>query len=98
MSYSLSIRSEAEADIAKQFSYYEEVRLGLGHDFILCLEEGFSKIQRNPHNYRVIYRDLRCAAIRRFPFRIFYLVQEKSIVVIAVLHAQKNPQTWLNRA
>ena len=97
MSYSLTIREEAEADISRQFSYYEELRLGLGHDFLLCLEEGLSKIQRNPQNYRFIYKKLRRTPIRRFPFRIFYFVHEESVVVIAVMHAQKNPQTLLGR-
>ena len=59
MSYSLTLREEAEADISKQFTYYEEVRLGLGHDFFLCLEEAFSQTQRNPENYRTIYKHLR---------------------------------------
>lgn len=47
MSYQLTVRKEAEQDIAEYFDYYEEIRAGLGHDFILCIEEALSKIERN---------------------------------------------------
>ena len=48
MKYSLTIRKEAELDINSAFEYYEIQRLGLGHDFLLCVEEALSKIERNP--------------------------------------------------
>ena len=38
MKYSLTIRKEAELDINRAFEYYEIQRLGLGHDFLLCLD------------------------------------------------------------
>jgi hypothetical protein len=48
MSYTLTIRKEAEFDIDEQFNYYEEKREGLGHDYLLCIEEALDKLQRNP--------------------------------------------------
>lgn len=35
MSYTLTIRKEAEFDIDEQFDYYEEKGEGLGHDFLV---------------------------------------------------------------
>lgn len=40
MSYTLTIRKEAEFDIDEQFDYYEEKREGLGHDFLLMYRRG----------------------------------------------------------
>ncbi len=58
MKYTLKIRKEAESDIDSIFEYYEEKRIGLGHDYLLCVEEALSKIERYPLNYRKIYKDL----------------------------------------
>ncbi len=94
MNYSLTVRKEAESDIKAAYQYFENQRLGLGHDVLLCIEEGPSKIERNPLHYKIIHKALRGIAIRRFPYRIFYLVQSKQVIVTAVFHVRKNPQTW----
>jgi len=93
----LTVSKEAENDILECFEYYQECRFGLGHDFLLCLEDGFSKIERMPKSYRKIYRNLRRVAINRFPYRIFYFVEEKNIIITAVFHAQKDPNPLLKR-
>lgn len=77
MKYKLTLRKEAEFDIEEQFEFFEEKRVGLGHDFLLCVEEALDKLQKNPLIYRKIYRELRRTSITRFPFRVFYLVQKK---------------------
>ena len=45
MTYLLSLRKEAEFDISEAFDYYQDIRSGLGHDFLLCVEEAFNKIR-----------------------------------------------------
>lgn len=97
MKYKLTLRKEAEFDIEEQFEFFEEKRVGLGHDFLLCVEESLDKLQKNPLIYRKIYKELRRTSITRFPFRVFYLVQNQNIIVTAVLHAKKDPTSWKNR-
>jgi plasmid stabilization system protein ParE len=97
MSYILTVRKEAEFDANEAFEYYQEIREGLGHDFLLCIEEALGKIQRSPLIYRKIYKDLRRLPIHRFPYRIFYFVQNNNVVVTAVFHARKDPTHWSNR-
>jgi plasmid stabilization system protein ParE len=98
MSYTLTIRKEAEFDIGEQFDFYEGKREGLGHDFLLCIEEGLDKLQRNPLVYRKIHKELRRIPIRRFPCRIFYFVQNNNVIVTAVFHVRKDPTSWNDRA
>ena len=97
MNYLLTIRKEAELDINSLFEYYENKRVGLGHDFLLCIEECLSKVERNPGHYKIIYKELRRIAVRRFPYRIFYFVQNNLVIVTAVFHARKDPQAWGRR-
>ncbi|MCU7939529.1 MAG: type II toxin-antitoxin system RelE/ParE family toxin [gamma proteobacterium symbiont of Bathyaustriella thionipta] len=97
MKYSLTVRKEAELDISRCFNFYEEHRLGLGHDFLLCVDAVISKIERNPLLYKKVYKDLRRVPIERFPYRIFYFVPSEHIIVTAVFHAHKDPLSWEDR-
>ena len=97
VNYTLSIRKEAEADIAEAYQYYESCRTNLGSDFVLCLEESFARIQKNAKQYKRIYKKVRRALVRRFPYGIYYVIDQQNISVIGVLHARKNPTHWQTR-
>lgn len=97
MDYEVHIRPEAEADLEETYKYYTDIRPGLGDDFLHCVDDAISKIRRMPQNYRVTFKEIRRAHIRRFPFGIFYLIRESRIIVLAVLHARRNPDSWKER-
>ena len=40
---------------------------------------------------------IRRLLIRGFPYAIFFVVSDETVTVIAVLHASRNPQYWVNR-
>jgi hypothetical protein len=48
--------------------------------------------------YAVIYRATRRALMRRFPFGIYYQVDETGAVVVALMHASRDPKHWKKRA
>jgi toxin ParE1/3/4 len=98
MSIPVLIRPEAESDIEDAFTWYEKRRRGLGSDFLLCVEEGLSKIQHSPKTYPVVHKNIRRLLIRRFPYGIFYLLDRDLIVVLAVTHARRDPQIWRFRS
>ncbi|WP_368047598.1 type II toxin-antitoxin system RelE/ParE family toxin [Pseudohongiella sp.] len=74
MTYTLTVRREAEFDIDEQYTAYEDKRVGLGHDFVLCIEEALDKLLRNPLIYRKFHQNLRRVSLRRFPYRVMYFV------------------------
>jgi len=98
VTYSLSIRKEAEADIAEAFQYYESCRENLGSDFVLCIEELLSRIKKNPGQCKTIYKNVRRALVKRFPYGVYYVNNQNQIVVIGVVHARKNPRHWQARS
>lgn len=97
MNRQLQFTSEAEADVSSAYSYYEDCLKGLGSDFILCLEESLERMSRNPEMYPIAYKGLRRALIKRYPFGVFYLVESEAVVVIAVMHCSRNPDSWKKR-
>jgi len=97
MNLPLIVRPEAERDLAEAHDWYASRVRGLGSEFLLAIDAALSSIQRTPELYPIVYENLRRALIRRFPYGIFYLVEEARIVVIAVMHARRDPETWRRR-
>ena len=94
----LIIRPEAEAEMGEAFDWYEERVPGLGSDFLMNADASFHSILRNPQQFPIVHKNLRRALIRRFPYQIFFLLEEHRVVIIAVFHAKRSPKRWRGRA
>lgn len=88
---------EASEDIAESYDWYESRELGLGEDFLRCVEACLSTIQRHPYAFPVAIDEFRHVPIRRFPYEIFYEPTNDSIIVYSVFHCSQNPQKWQKR-
>jgi plasmid stabilization system protein ParE len=88
----LTIRTEAEAEMADAFDWYEERVPGLGAEFLLCLDAVLNTIVRTPQQYPRVHREVRRALTRRFPYKIYFLESDAEIVVLSVFHAGRNPK------
>ena len=97
MHYDVRIRPEAERDIRKAFSWYENQRPGLGRDLIAELDAVHERLSQNPDLYAVIRNGVRRAIVRRFPYGVCYLVAESQVRVLAVIDMARNPAVWEKR-
>jgi plasmid stabilization system protein ParE len=97
MSRPLILRPEAEADLAEAKDWYEAQREGLADEFRECIEEAMDRIRLMPELQVEIYKGVRRRLVRRFPFAVFYKTEETRIVVIAVMHARREPGRWKTR-
>ena len=93
----LRLREEAENDIHDAAGWYESQRIQLGHEFLDEIEALFSRISENPLQFPILYRGIRRALLSRFPFGVFFRVEDERIVVLAVMHASRNPVRWRDR-
>ena len=91
MNYKVIIRPEAEYDLKEAFSWYEDKRKGLGHDFLLQVDAGLRFIERNPEIHSAEYKETRKHLIKRFPYKIIYLIEEEKIVILALIHTKRSP-------
>ena len=97
MSPSLLIRPAAEADLREAYGWYEAQQSGLGTQFLAEVDRGFEGICEQPKAFAEVHRGVRRALIRRFPYCIFFLPEADRIVVLAVLHASRDPRMWQSR-
>ena len=77
--------------------WYEKLSEGLGREFLRSVEASLGSIKRNPRIYQKVHQNIQRVLIRRFPYGIFYVVDRENIVVLAVLHARRDPQQWQKR-
>jgi len=96
MVFNLIVRPEAEEDLSCAFHWYEDRRIGLGHDFLLQVDSGLRFLERTPLIFPEIYRGIRRHLIKRFPYKIFSLVEEKTVAIIAVMYGGRDPQ-WIRK-
>jgi plasmid stabilization system protein ParE len=89
--------SAAEADVEEAFAWYESQRPGLGAVFRHALDIMVAAVVSNPVAYAVVYRQTRRALLPKFPYGLFYRVQDDAVVVIACIHAKRNPRIWRSR-
>jgi len=97
MKYTLLVRPEAEEDLRRAYSWYEDQKAGLGDDFLLCIDAALSQIQHNPLQFPCIHKEARRAIARPFPYSIFSVLSRRAISVIAVFHFSRDPGKWRNR-
>jgi len=90
MKYKVIIRPEAENDLKETFSWYEDKRKGLGHDFLLQVDGGLKFLERNPEIFKPEYKGIRKHLIKRFPYKIIYLLKKPMIFVIAIIHGKRS--------
>lgn len=77
MKYKVIIRPEAEDDLKKAFSWYEEKRKGLGYDFMSHVDSGLSFIEKHPKMFPAEFKETRKHLIKRFPYKIIYLIEKE---------------------
>jgi plasmid stabilization system protein ParE len=97
MSLEVHLRPEAEADIEEAALWYEKQREGLGQDFLDELLSAINAISENPHIFPVVHRNTHRAIIHRFPFGVYYRVEDDLIVVVAAMHGSRHPRRWKQR-
>jgi toxin ParE1/3/4 len=95
--FKLIFKPLAEIDIAEAAIWYNFQREGLGEEFLLALEAKFNEIQRNPHQFSIIYKNVRRSFPNRFPYGIFFITEENIIYILAIVHTSRNPKIWKKR-
>lgn len=92
--FSVKVHPHAEKHLSEHFLYYEKKLPGLGSEFLLSFEACMNYIQRHPLSCERRFLNFRIAIIDRFPYGIFYLVNEKhkAVLIAGVYFLQINPQ------
>jgi len=87
-------RRNVGRDLAGAYGWYEGQRAGLGEEFLGAVDASFDAIEQFPEMFARVHGEVRRAVVSRFPYAVFYRVEPKRVVVLAVLHMARDPKLW----
>jgi plasmid stabilization system protein ParE len=92
MSLQVVFRRIAKRELVDAISWYEGRRKGLGQEFSASVAHQLQKIAISPIQFARVRGAVRRAVMQRFPYSIFFLAEDRRIVVLAIFHAKRDPQ------
>lgn len=97
MAAELILAPEAEQDLNEAYTWYEARRIGLGEEFLACVDACIQGIGRMPEMYATVHENYRRALVRRFPYAVFYEHNSNTVTVYCVFHTSRDPDRWRQR-
>ena len=91
MTHPVTFSAAASGHVADAARWYEQKRQGLGLEFLAEVKQRVSLAAKNPLRYPLIYKDVRRIPLKRFPYLIHFRAEPSRVLVLAVLHARRNP-------
>jgi hypothetical protein len=88
---------DAETELDRSITFYEERQAGLGVDFQREVLYGVSQIHNAPTRWPRYKYGTRKYLLNRFPFHIFYIANPDCIWIVAVAHCSRKPDYWKER-
>lgn len=94
MSYTIRLLPVVHQDLQAAKKWYNDQKAHLGEEFKLQVNKEIDYIGEFPEHYQRKYKELRQSLVKRFPYAIFYLVEEekKQVVIFGVLHTSRDPE------
>jgi len=81
-------------ELKETLARYASIRPQLGQRFAEAVADTVGAIGAAPLRFAVVEKGRRRAGVRRFPYGIFFLLEETRVVVIACFHGRRNPSHW----
>ena len=97
MQSELRLSTEAREDVLTIWEYYEGELEGLGDRFRRTLRSTLDSIAFLPEANEPVEDGVRRAFLKKFPFVVYYTFETNLVLVIAVMHAKRDPDLWRSR-
>lgn len=88
----------ARAELIDAQGWYESEVPGLGRRFHAAVDSVIEHMSANPQQFPVIYKNVRRALLRRFPYALMFVIDaDETLTVIACFHGSRDPMRWQGR-
>jgi plasmid stabilization system protein ParE len=84
---------EVSDDITAAALWYRQEYHDLGTEFTDAVYAFLDEIFATPLTRRLVYKEYRRGFMRRFPYAVYYRVNNDEVVISLVFHAARNPAT-----
>ena len=90
----LQILEAASDDLVVGFRFYEQSEHSIGDYFLTCLYSDIESLRIFGGIHRRIYKNLHRSLSKRFPFAMYYTVENDTIIIRAILDCRRHP-SWI---
>lgn len=79
------------------FEWYEAQQKNLGAQFLREFDATIKRIRAYPTAYAVLSGNIRRSLTKRFPYGVLYVVEDQTIIIVAIAHLHRHPNYWIDR-
>lgn len=87
----------ARAELIDAQDWYEAEAPGLGRRFRAEIDRAVQRIATSPRQFPVVFKTLRRARAKKFPYGLFFAIEGDTLLVVACFHSSREPQQWQRR-
>ncbi|MBI6118562.1 type II toxin-antitoxin system RelE/ParE family toxin [Salegentibacter maritimus] len=98
MSYKIIVKPLAEQDISETVKWFYSHATHLTELFLKEISKSMEILKENPKHYQKRYNSIRVCFTEKFPFGIYYTIENNIVFVHAVLHTKRDPKVGTDRA
>lgn len=93
MGYSIIVNIRAQKEIENAIDFYDLYSDVAPIDYIIALKDAYGSLQKNPF-YKIRYKDVRAIKLKRFPFNLYFTVNEEQslVTILSCFHNKRNPK------
>lgn len=95
MRWRVIIRPNAEADLREAQSWYNLRRPSLGDELLEEIKRTVGYLSERPEKRPIYYNGFRRVITLRFPYKVFYRLENDHVIVFRILHAKQDHRRYL---
>jgi plasmid stabilization system protein ParE len=95
--FEVAFAPAAALELVEAYDWYEAELPGLGVRFQAEIDSTLVRMTANPLQFPAVLRGARRALLRRFPYMLFFTIEDNTLLVIACFHVSRDPRMWRKR-
>ncbi len=88
---------EATCEFMDSVQWYESKGKGLGLSFTDEMDSLLERIRLNPDMYPNIAENIRRIQMNKFPYSVFYTIENDFLIILRVFHNKRSPIKWVGK-
>lgn len=84
----------ARLELIEAQDWYEAEAAGLGRRFGEAVDVLAERMSDGHRQFPVVFKNVRRALLRQFPYALFFVVEGDALLVIACFHASRDVARW----